>query len=367
MKKHLAFGIGVISAFAALVFFMRTIQVNATNVYIHSNLTVSPSIISFETVFPGEVLFEPLNISLSGSFMRSGVYDDIEYRILQKIKPRRDDPYKRAYCQDHPTDYKHCYPSLCPYLSKEPDNNPANDEGVPAFHDPNATSSIAFGRLAKSDDDLSDSWVIDLHTPCFTGRCDQSNDTPSGFTIDPRLNGQKFGCDLIVEVVKKSYFVTRTIGFWQTHTDFTSKILEEKLGGNMNVGTTTHVRIVTNDPGNRQSKLFGAYYSSIPKKTNGSNRRAVDKARIALLQHLVAAKLNCAAFSCGASIKILIANADSAYAAGNISLMGTFASQLNAYNNMGDSFPIPSELGSPGSATPGASSSRANKIFWDSP
>ena len=97
------------------------------------------------------------------------------------------------------------------------------------------------------------------------------------------------------------------------------------------------------------------------------NRATVDKARIALLQHLVAAKLNCAAFSCGASIKILIANADSAYAAGNISLMGTFASQLNAYNNMGDSFPIPIELGLSGSATPGASSSRANKIFWDSP
>jgi len=189
------------------------------------------------------------------------------------------------------------------------------------------------------------------------------------FAWDPSLNGEKFGCDLIVEVIEVSYAqtITRTIGFWQTHTAFTSSVFQNNLAGTMNVGAGSHVRTITNLPGNGQSKLFGAFYSSIPKKTNNSNRTALDKARMQLLQQLVAAKLNCAAFGCTPATQGIITNADTAYASGTAAQMNALTGQLDTYNNSGDANAIPSTLGSIGSATPATSQARANKVFWDSP
>ena len=368
MKKNLSyFGITLLAIGAVVA--LQTSQVGATDVTIDTNLSVTPSVISFETVFPGEVHFRPLNIGLSEGFIANPILDDVEYRILQKPKPRIDDPEERAYCQAHPNDLERCYPSLCPYLSKTPDGEPANDTGVPAFHDPTATSSIALGYIAKSANDLVDNWVIDLHTPCFRGECDQANQVPPEYQLDPSLNGEKFGCDLIVEVIEVSYAqtITRTIGFWQTHTAFTSSVFQNNLAGTMNVGAGSHVRTITNLPGNGQSKLFGAFYSSIPKKTNNSNRTALDKARMQLLQQLVAAKLNCAAFGCTPATQGIITNADTAYASGTAAQMNALTGQLDTYNNSGDANAIPSTLGSIGSATPATSQARANKVFWDSP
>jgi hypothetical protein len=179
--------------------------VSAWHVNIDANLTVSPAVISFATVFPGEINLRPLSVNLSQDFVNSEIHDDVEYRILQKPKPREDSASERAYCVTHPTDLQRCYPSLCPYLSKEPDNQPSNDMGVPAFHDPNAPTSVALGRLAKSENDTNDQWVIDLHTPCFRGQCDQTNSVPSEYQLDPNLNGEVFGCDLVVEVTNVSY------------------------------------------------------------------------------------------------------------------------------------------------------------------
>ncbi|MEK7584809.1 MAG: hypothetical protein AAB490_06210 [Patescibacteria group bacterium] len=352
-----------------IIFGMHTLQVSATTVTIDVNLSVTPNVISFETVFPGEVHFRPLNIDLSGSFIESSIHDDVEYQIVQRPKPRIDDPEERAYCLLHPEDLSRCYPSLCPYLSKEADNQPGNDTSVPAFHDPTATSSIAFGRLAKSDDDLEDNWIIDLHTPCFRGECDQTNSVPVQYQLDSSLRGQTFGCDLVVEVVEVSYFqtTTRTIGFWGPHTAFTSSVFQNQLGGSMTVGAGSHTRTITNTSGNGQSRLFGAFFSSIPKKTNNQNRANIDKARMQLLQQLVAAKLNCAAFSCTPATQTVITNADGAYATGTAAQILAAASQLDAYNNSGDANAIPGSLGPIGSATPATSQAKANKVFWNSP
>ena len=153
------------------ILFLNTIHVAAHYVTIDTNLSVTPNVISLETVFPEEVLFRPLYIALSQSFLKDPAKDDVEYKIVQRVKPRErldrdgvgDDA--QAYCTSHtpkdagdPNDpyYTMCYPSLCPYLSKEPDNQPKNDVGVPAFHDPSASSSIAYGRLAKSAYDTKD-------------------------------------------------------------------------------------------------------------------------------------------------------------------------------------------------------------------
>src|SRR3989344_9611211 len=98
-------------AIAAVVAFQSS-QVGATDVTIDTNLSVTPNVISFETVFPGEVLFRPLNIGLSQGFQESLIHDDVEYRILQQPKPRIDSDEEREYCQQNPFDYTRCYPSL---------------------------------------------------------------------------------------------------------------------------------------------------------------------------------------------------------------------------------------------------------------
>ncbi|TSC81668.1 MAG: hypothetical protein G01um101420_914 [Parcubacteria group bacterium Gr01-1014_20] len=354
---------------SGLILTFNALRVEATNVTISENLSVTPNVISFETVFPGEVHFRPLDINLSGSFLSNPIYDDVEYRILQRPKPRIDSALERSYCSENPTDYNRCYRSLCPYLSKEADGAPANDTGVPAYHDPEATSSIALGRLAKSDTDTADHWVIDLHTPCFIGQCDQTRSVAPEYQLDPSLNGEVFGCDLVVEVTNISYSraITRTIGFWQTHTKFTSKMFTTKLGGTLNVGTSTHVRVITNTQAHSQSRLFGAFYSSISKKTNNTNRTSLDKARMQLLQQLVGARLNCAAFGCTPATQTLLNQADVAYAGNSAAAILALVPQVDAYNNSGDAIPIPPALGSIGSATPGTSQSWANKVFWNTP
>lgn len=203
-KKYILFAVAVAILGAVL---WGSIEVRANHVTIDPNLSLSPNVISFSTVFPGEVHFKPLVVDLSSAFLASPEHDDVEYRIVQKPKPRTDSPEERAYCAANPLDYTRCYPSLCPYLSKTADNNPnpANDTSVPAFHNPDAPTSIAYGRLAKSEGDVKDDWVIDLHTPCFKGQCDQSNSVPAEYQLDPALNGEVFGCDLVVEVTSVSF------------------------------------------------------------------------------------------------------------------------------------------------------------------
>ncbi|MBI3572859.1 MAG: hypothetical protein HY092_01525, partial [Candidatus Kerfeldbacteria bacterium] len=156
--------------------------------------------------------------------------------------------------------------------------------------------------------------------------------------------------------------VTRTLGFWQTHTDFTWKVFTTQLGGSMPIGTAPHKGFITT-----KAQLFGGFYASIPYKTDGSKRNPIDKARIQLLQQLIAAKLNCAAFGCTASVMAMITNADNAYANGPASAILAAASQLDAYNNSGDGGTIPASLGDPGSATPDASQAVANLAYWDNP
>ena len=98
-----------------------------------------------------------------------------------------------------------CYPVLCPYLSKKPDNFPSlgNDIGVSVPHPPN---TLAYGKIDK-EIDVGDTWIVDLDVPCFEGECDQyyleqlalgkkAVPPPAG------LDGQVFGCDLWVEVTK---------------------------------------------------------------------------------------------------------------------------------------------------------------------
>ncbi len=156
---------------------------------------------------------------------------------------------------------------------------------------------------------------------------------------------------------------TRTQGFWQTHTTYTSGVFASKFAGGMVIGTTTNFRIVDDLAGIAMSKLYGSYFSNIAKKTTGKQRSNVEKARMQLLQQLVTAKLNCAEFTCSSAIQAQIAAADLAYAGNNGTAILASASLMDAYNNSGDTMTI----GPAGKATPQTSKTRANMIFWDLP
>jgi hypothetical protein len=164
---------------------------------------------------------------------------------------------------------------------------------------------------------------------------------------------------------------TRTQGFWQTHTAFTSKVfalptMQKFIGVNVAPVAGTHKGKITHVNAPSSSQLFGAFYSSIPKKTNGTNRASIDKNRMQLLQQLMAAKLNCAMEACTAATLNLITSADAAYAAGSGNML-TLSNQLDTYNNSGDSISLPASLGAPGGATPSTSSGMADKVFWNTP
>jgi len=98
-------------------------------------------------------------------------------------------------------------PVLCPFLSKTPDNSPDNDGSLAAFHGSTTDWTMAdtlatqvLGRLAKSDNDIEDDWIIDLHVPCFEGSCAQDYVVPEEYELDPSLEHEQFGCDLWIEV-----------------------------------------------------------------------------------------------------------------------------------------------------------------------
>ena len=170
------------------------------------------------------------------------------------------------------------------------------------------------------------------------------------------------GVNVTCTYVNEKLSPTRTLGFWQTHTTYTTSIFNTKgpffIGQNVTVGATTHKGKLT-----AAGQVFGAFFAPIPKTTIGLKRSAVDQARVQLLQQLMAAKLNCQAFGCTASVQSMIATADSHYLNGTAAQIIADSALLDAYNNSGDTVTV----GSAGSATPSASKTAANLAFWDTP
>jgi YVTN family beta-propeller protein len=194
------------------------------------------------------------------------------------------------------------------------------------------------------------------------------NATYSG---DVNHSGSSSACEPLT--VNPAIIPTRTLGFYQTHTTFTSALFTSGgthsspgvSPGSITIGSGGHIRTIDST-----NKLFGAYYSSIPFKTDGTKRLSIDQARMVLLQQLLTTKLNCAAFGCDSSILALITTADGHYATGTASQMTSDASLLDAYNNLHNSVPVSGE----GSATPSTSQTLAStggpptgKKFWDTP
>jgi hypothetical protein len=160
--------------------------------------------------------------------------------------------------------------------------------------------------------------------------------------------------------------VTRTQGFWATHTAITCSVFSDKLGGKIDIGTKPgHYKNIT-----KCGDLMGAFWSSIPRKTDGTRRSAIDQARMILVQQLIAAILNHAAFGTPVPIdsvtgKDLITAGNLAYGGNDKAEMLRVAKLLDDFNKSGDGYPLPPWMTPPGPATPRESREMADRVFWD--
>ncbi|MCR4284248.1 MAG: hypothetical protein NUV64_02960 [Parcubacteria group bacterium] len=237
MKKKLIIGLGALAVSLAVMPLFAAFEAHVINVTakIENSLFVHPESKNFNTVFPQEYHEQSFFITVSESFSATDQRRvlNIDYDIKQKPKPRpekvdqlggiesaRDwchtnipDPVGSTYDSGDQAwqDYLvNCYPTLCPYISKHPDNfpSPGNDFGLEAFHDPEIV--VANGKINK-DIDPADQWIIDLAVPCFEGSCSQDwadfvhslnpfVQNPDDYMAPSDMNSEVFGCDLWVEV-----------------------------------------------------------------------------------------------------------------------------------------------------------------------
>ena len=146
---------------------------------------------------------------------------------------------------------------------------------------------------------------------------------------------------------------TRTLGFWQTHLDLASSTLAGMAAAEKEICS-----------GGRDiddiDELMGGFWSSIPYDSDGDRRDKTNQARMQLIQQLLAAMLNKAAF--GTDDGGEIAAGKVAYCANNRNNMLTAAGDLGAYNESGDLVPSPILTGS---ADPQTAQTTANETLWD--
>lgn len=228
-----AAGAAGLTAFEAHVINVTAAIENALNVPIKA--------IDFGTVFPQEKLDKQFDVSLSSSFLSENRVDDVDYFLRQK--PKCGVPIANT----SPVEYSEfvqvgedaqgnfvcpqgsvALPLLCPYLSKHEltaDGGdiaaPAENDGpgILAFHGPIALADWTMGvakqydvqgRMAKSEQDTSDTWDIDLKVPCFGGHCAQDwssfvlginpSSTPASYIQPLQYEHELYGCDLWLEV-----------------------------------------------------------------------------------------------------------------------------------------------------------------------
>jgi len=206
-------GVAVFSAFEAHI-------INVT-AHIENALTVTPKEIKFGTVFPQEYVEEKLTIALSDSFKAEPRVDDVEYQIVQKLKPcplkeGTEEPVDPTCVQDDAENTPHNptgwhYMDLCKFLSKTPDEQEREDSGVASYFHTDLSgnfcqepvSHLSLGKLSKLAGDLSDVWTIDLKVPPVKGYVGQ--DWPAScadWVVD--ANDKTYGCDLWIEVTEIS-------------------------------------------------------------------------------------------------------------------------------------------------------------------
>jgi len=107
---------------------------------------------------------------------------------------------------------------------------------------------------------------------------------------------------------------------------------------------------------------MGGFWSNITNKAGGGKRTDIEKARMQLLQQILASILNKYVLQVDDGGKL--ATAMDAYCGSNTTLMSAQTNVLSQWNASGDTAPLPSNY-LPGNATPSISRKWADFIYWD--
>jgi hypothetical protein len=155
--------------------------------------------------------------------------------------------------------------------------------------------------------------------------------------------------------------VTRTQGFWATHTPLANIAW---FGGTAFGHTFPGVADTVLSPCGRNvdtlARLMGGFWSSVSTKSAGAKRSALDQARMQLLQQLLAAELNGSAFGSAPGAGTFAAW-EAAYCGTNTNDIKTAQQQAASFNSAGDS-----SLFTPGtSADSKTARSIAALAYWD--
>jgi hypothetical protein len=150
--------------------------------------------------------------------------------------------------------------------------------------------------------------------------------------------------------------VTRTQGFWATHTAL-SNLIWNTLVPDVDKQLCTAVITATSAPGTNQ--LMGGFWSNIAKTSTKLARSDLDQVRMQALQQYLAAVLNVAQFH--SNTEAFLAAARVIYCGTDISAIQGLIGTLGAYNTSGDA-----GVFDPGvSATAQESRKEADIPFWD--
>ena len=147
---------------------------------------------------------------------------------------------------------------------------------------------------------------------------------------------------------------TRTQGFWATHSSLTNTVW---FGMSLADQTLCTGKVLDDLP-----KVLGGFWSNISQKSGkGGKRTSIDQARMQLLQQLLAAILNHAAFGASPSGSIGIADAKAAYCGNDETAIKNAQAAMAAFNTSGDN-----GLFTPGSSANGkVAKDLANIPYWD--
>jgi hypothetical protein len=191
-------------------------------------------------------------------------------------------------------------------------------------------------------------------TPFVTGN------TSTGLISFTLTLGDNVTCTYVNQRTSQT---TRTQGFWSTHLEVTTIVWN---GGTIQGTVFGGISSVLDNQLCGQTldiaAVMGGFWSSIAQTTDKEKRSDVDRARMRLLQQLLAAELNYAAFgSLPPGGLTTFTNAEAAYCSGDIDAMNLYAGILAAFNESGDTGAFDTGF----SASPKDAKAIANLEFWD--
>ena len=219
-------------------------------------------------------------------------------------------------------------------------------------------SNIAIGTKTVTETLLAGYILTDLS-------CDK------GGTYDPAVTqtvsvtlayGDNVRCVFVNNQVVSD--VTRTQGFWSTHRNLAEAVWFGGLWNGVNypgIADKTLCGKVISDI----TILMGGFHSGISQTSTKTKRSALDQARMRLLQQLLAAMLNNAAFGSSpvdTPTDYSIAEAELALCDDDITAINDAHADMAAFNEGGDE----GDFTPGGSANAKLAKSTANIAFWDS-